>query len=366
MLKTHARLSILFGLFLVMFAAAVQAQVRLHDRDGWTVDRLIVAGETACLVRASYVSGERVSVLLTRGPTWPVTIDRPAGFKPGQKRLFTLVVDRDLLHEALAYVDDDGIIRFDLPATEHTLRELADGRNLFVRSSIGSSRLSLNGARAALAAGRSCMLRGGTTVAGAATPEVAGYEGSDASDPERRARMEVQEALIWAGYYDGLIDGDLGPRTRAAIRGFQSAIGGDTSRVPTSSDLGRLFRIAENEKRKAGFTIVRDERARVAIGLPTLYAPRTIPNARGTKYTSADGNLQIDTLRFSPGERSMSALFEQISQRGSITYLDYTKPPRGHDFVITGRDHEKHYYFKAIEAPDGIFAFSVAHLILPL
>ena len=36
---------------------------------------------------------------------------------------------------------------------------------------------------------------------------------------------EIQEALLKAGFYDGEVDGQLGPKTKSAIREFQEANG---------------------------------------------------------------------------------------------------------------------------------------------
>jgi S1-C subfamily serine protease len=340
---------------------AASGQQPYHRNDVWMVQAAADPNSHACVVAAQYPDGTGFSLTLTTGSSWPVALARSTGYQPGQRRVLTLYVDRDLLHETLATVDSDGIIRLDVPANEKTLSELAEGNFLHVRSSVGSARYSLDGARAAIAAGRRCMFETAPGAVSGRQPAVAGYLGRADADQDQRARMDLQEALIWAGFYDGMIDGDFGPRTLAAMRAFMRAIGADANRAPTEQELGRLLRLAENEKSKAGFRIVRDERARVGIGIPSRFAPNTTPTQRGTAYTSPSGDLKIDTLFFRAGERTLTDLFDQISKRGPIRFVDYAKPPNDGEFVVSGRDHEKHYYFKAVEAQEGIVAFSIAH-----
>ncbi len=171
---------------------------------------------------------------------------------------------------------------------------------------------------------------------------------------------QVQEALIWTGHYEGLIDGQLGRHTRQAWASFQRSVGATDGGVPDANSVRTLFRIAQANKSRVGFDIVRDAYAQVIVGLPIKLAPVTQPTRRGTAYTSRDGSLKIDTLRFGHGERTLVQLYEQV-QRGPIRTVMYAKPPRSGDFVLSGMDHEKHYYFRAVQAPDGIFAFSVAY-----
>jgi len=334
---------------------------QFYQSDVWNVRETYATGLRACVVTAAYSDGTSFSLKLTTGAAWPVALQRPSGYQRGQRRVLTLFVDRDLMHEVMAVVDDEGIIRLDLPATEKTLNELSEGKLLEVRSSIGTGRFNLDGASKAIAAGRRCMLESAPHIASTGGPAVAGYVNRSNADSDQRARMDIQEALIWVGLYDGMIDGDIGPRTVSGMQAFMKAIGSDPGRTPSAAELGRLLRMAESEKSKAGFRIIRDERALVAIGIPTRYAPNASARPRGTVYLSADGSLKIDTLHFKPGERTLQDLFEQISKRGPITTIDYAKPPRDGEFVVTGRDTEKHYYFKAVTASDGVFAFSIAH-----
>jgi peptidoglycan hydrolase-like protein with peptidoglycan-binding domain len=53
-------------------------------------------------------------------------------------------------------------------------------------------------------------------------------------------RRQIQEALRRLDYYRGRADGIFGPRTRAAIRRFQQAIGAETTGTLTADQANRL------------------------------------------------------------------------------------------------------------------------------
>ncbi|MBV9777628.1 MAG: peptidoglycan-binding protein, partial [Acetobacteraceae bacterium] len=67
---------------------------------------------------------------------------------------------------------------------------------------------------------------------GSAMPEEEGYDAQD--------RRRVQSALRDLGYYDGAIDGVIGPETRAAIRRYQHELGAPMSGRLTAAEATRL------------------------------------------------------------------------------------------------------------------------------
>lgn len=52
-----------------------------------------------------------------------------------------------------------------------------------------------------------------------------GEPNAQASAASKPDTMQIQKALAQAGYYQGTIDGIIGPKTRRAIRSFQEANG---------------------------------------------------------------------------------------------------------------------------------------------
>jgi hypothetical protein len=72
-------------------------------------------------------------------------------------------------------------------------------------------------------------------------------------------RRKVQEMLHRRGYYQGRVDGIFGPRTRAAIRGFQDSIGAKSTGYLNAVEASRLVSTSRTRrqyhqlaKRRAG------------------------------------------------------------------------------------------------------------------
>lgn len=91
-------------------------------------------------------------------------------------------------------------------------------------------------------------------------------EGEALLSPE--ARMELQVALQWFGYYLGAIDGDFGPGTRNAMAAWQEAEGVDPTGVLTTRQRAALLGSYRDEMALYGFASVTDDQAGVRVMLP--------------------------------------------------------------------------------------------------
>ncbi len=68
----------------------------------------------------------------------------------------------------------------------------------------------------------------------------------DAVALDREQRMMVQEGLAYAGYYDGAIDGAIGPASRKAIVAYQKSMGAPETGYLTASQITDLMRQSQN------------------------------------------------------------------------------------------------------------------------
>src|SRR5207237_7747951 len=67
---------------------------------------------------------------------------------------------------------------------------------------------------------------------------------------------EIQEMLVWTSHYDGLVNGNFSPATRAAVIAFQNSIGGKGDGQLTGGEIDRLKREGAVRKQKAGFEVI--------------------------------------------------------------------------------------------------------------
>ncbi|MEM1160979.1 MAG: serine protease [Pseudomonadota bacterium] len=81
-------------------------------------------------------------------------------------------------------------------------------------------------------------------------------------------RIDVQDGLLWAGHYSGLLDGDFGAGTRRAIRAFQADLGASRTGTLTATQIDLLRRKKRQTQADAGFRVVTDDRTGIRIGMP--------------------------------------------------------------------------------------------------
>ena len=72
-----------------------------------------------------------------------------------------------------------------------------------------------------------------------------------------------QEMLIWTGYYDGRMTGELSPATITAIKAFQSSVQHQQTGQLTADERKLLIRKGKGAKESAGFAVVEDARSGV-------------------------------------------------------------------------------------------------------
>jgi len=116
------------------------------------------------------------------------------------------------------------------------------------------------------------------------------YVAFKAEEERKRAEAEkqngkvlatIQEALIWTGDYNGMIDNNIGQGTTNAIRSFQRTLGQQASGVLTDEQAQALVAKAVRIKKEMNFTIVRDDRAQLSLGIPKAYIQSIRPTNRG-------------------------------------------------------------------------------------
>ncbi|GGO56684.1 Putative peptidoglycan binding domain-containing protein [Roseovarius pacificus] len=85
----------------------------------------------------------------------------------------------------------------------------------------------------------------------------------------REDRAELQEALKWAGFYDGGIDAAFGRGTRGAMARWQAAQGYQSTGILTTRQRAELLQDYNAVLADLGLDIVRDPEAGIEIKLPT-------------------------------------------------------------------------------------------------
>ncbi len=202
-----------------------------------------------------------------------------------------------------------------------------------------------------------------------ATPEAApeAAPGIAAADPEGAAEMPilretpaearrnerglsaaqrdlVQKALQWTGFYDGAIDGDFGPGTRAAMRDWQAANSYEITGILTTRQRADLVDGYRADLAALGLETVDDTAAGIRITMPTKmvefarYAPPFV------HYDNTAGNgVRVLLISQRGDQATLSGLYD-IMQTLEIVPIQGARDRDSDSFVLTGQNAQLHSY----------------------
>ena len=124
-----------------------------------------------------------------------------------------------------------------------------------------SSRLVIARAVAALtillAAGRLADAQPPPTSASSADAALAAQKAAFLALPES-TRKTAQDALVWLGFYNGVVDGDFGRGTRNAILAYQASVKAPQDGALSAPEIKALLASAQKARDAVGFQIVKD------------------------------------------------------------------------------------------------------------
>src|SRR5207302_7937938 len=99
-------------------------------------------------------------------------------------------------------------------------------------------------------------------------------------------RMSIQLELAWTGDYVGVINGDFGERTTAAIRSFQRSRKFRETGALTTQERVLLATTAKARQAQVGWSMMDDPVTGARLGLPTKQVPFNSHGKRGRRWSS--------------------------------------------------------------------------------
>jgi peptidoglycan hydrolase-like protein with peptidoglycan-binding domain len=148
-------------------------------------------------------------------------------------------------------------------------------------------------------------------------------------------RAAIQFDLNWTGHYSGLANGDFSERSVNAVKAFQKDNGSRQTGVLADDEREVLTNAARDRREKVGWRIVEDRITGAQVGLPAKLAPRESKGRSGTRWQSAQGQLQVETFRVrEPGATLATVLADQ--KREPPNRQIGSSVMRGNHFVLTG------------------------------
>ncbi|HEY7978842.1 MAG TPA: hypothetical protein VID67_11640, partial [Rhizomicrobium sp.] len=182
----------------------------------------------------------------------------------------------------------------------------------------------------------------------AATPKMADAKAQPVPDAfagipfgERR---KIQAALLWSGDFTGATAGEDPMLT--AIKNFQKRNKGKITGVLTPSERTALLADAARHEDEFGWNVVVDPATGIRIGLPTKMVPNARDAAHGTRWSSAHGEVQIETFRISDPSLKLAALFDR-EKKEPATRRAETSVLNDDNFFISGMQGLKLFSVRA-------------------
>ena len=156
--------------------------------------------------------------------------------------------------------------------------------------------------------------------------------------------QKVQAALLWAGDFSGDVKGE--DPLVAAIKNYQKRTKGKVTGMLTDGERAGLIAAASNHEQEFGWSVVVDPATGIRIGLPTKMVPHARDAARGTRWSSTHGDVQVETFRVAGRDLKLSALFEQEKREPATRKVEYSLL-RDDGFFISGFQGLKKFSVKA-------------------
>jgi len=146
-------------------------------------------------------------------------------------------------------------------------------------------------------------------------------------------RLAIQSDLAWLGDYAGTAGGDFDERTITAIKAFQKRNGGKETGVLNEQERALLAAAARAPEATVGWRVIDDPATGARFGLPSALVPRTALARNGSRWTSAHGQIEVETFRLH--EAALPALFDDEKKTPRHRTVEYSalKPD---SFVMSG------------------------------
>ncbi|HEY1310692.1 MAG TPA: trypsin-like peptidase domain-containing protein [Pseudolabrys sp.] len=179
-------------------------------------------------------------------------------------------------------------------------------------------------------------------------PKAADAKAEAASDVfagiSQAERQKIQAALLWSGDFTGAAAGE--DPMLAAIKNFQKRNKAKITGVLTPSERAALIADAKLHEDEFGWNVVVDPATGVRIGLPTKMVPNAHDAANGTRWSSAHGEVQVETFRVKDPALTLSALFEKEKKEPATRKIE-TSVLHDDNFFISGMQGLKLFSVRA-------------------
>jgi peptidoglycan hydrolase-like protein with peptidoglycan-binding domain len=159
-------------------------------------------------------------------------------------------------------------------------------------------------------------------------------------------RVGIQLDLAWTGYFNGLINGEFNDRSVAAVKAYQKDYKLKESGVLAPAERAQLAGMSKAKQEQVGWRMVDDKATGAQVGLPTKNVPVVSKGKSGTRWSSAQGQIQVETFRLREPGLTLAALFDQQKKEPPNRKLEVNFI-RDEFFILSGMQGLRKFYVRA-------------------
>jgi peptidoglycan hydrolase-like protein with peptidoglycan-binding domain len=123
-------------------------------------------------------------------------------------------------------------------------------------------------------------------------------------------RLALQFNLTWAGDYRGLTDGEFSDKLVEAMKDYQKRNKFKVTGLLSPEERTALATAVAPRQSEAGWRVIEDPATGARVGIPSKFATKITTGPAGTRWSSEQGQLQIETFRVDTGA-TLEAVYEQ-------------------------------------------------------
>jgi peptidoglycan hydrolase-like protein with peptidoglycan-binding domain len=168
---------------------------------------------------------------------------------------------------------------------------------------------------------------------------------ADPSMPQAE-RVATQFDLAWSSEYNGVIDGEANEKTTAAIKQFQKDRKFKETGVLNTQERALLAAAAKARQVQVGWTVLDDPVTGARLGIPTKQVPNRTAGKLGTRWASAQGQVQVETFRIREPGTTLALIYEQQKKEPSTRKIE-SSVSRGDFFMLSGMQGLKKFFVRA-------------------
>jgi hypothetical protein len=160
------------------------------------------------------------------------------------------------------------------------------------------------------------------------------------------AVAEIQKDLIWTGDLNTLASGEFGKRSFDAVKAFQRRLKAKETGILLPAERDLLDKAAARAMTSFGFRTVAAQG--ISVDYPAKLVTKRSEGRHGPKFSSPDGTVTVDILRYPAEEEAPDALFERLKTERPGRTVSYSLA-RPDAFVITGTVDGMNFYMRFLK-----------------